>query len=152
MSDSKMKHYGLYMRTDQLAMLDVISQETEAPVSELIRRATDASLRRLDLWQPRTLVEEIEAHDRRRRGRRSGSGRGTDHGRQAHSGGSPGLTYFQRVTGKGDMLKTCKSFWNLCKHGCGLHALTYAYTGLEMLKGSHVDHGDLWNVGVPAVE
>jgi hypothetical protein len=50
------------------------------------------------------------------------------------------------------MLKTCKSLWNLHKHGCGLHALTYAYTGLEMLKGSHVDHGDLWNVGVPAVE
>jgi hypothetical protein len=59
-----MKHYGLYMRADQLAVLNAISEANGVPVSEFIRRAVDtwiggtASAR-----QPSTLAEEIEAHD-----------------------------------------------------------------------------------------
>jgi hypothetical protein len=62
-SSSRMKHYGLYMRTDQLERLKTVSQITGAPVSTIIRRAIDASLRKPTVRRPATLAEEMAAQD-----------------------------------------------------------------------------------------
>jgi hypothetical protein len=54
---------GLLMRVDQMERQKTKSQITGTSVSELIRRAVDAWLRRPDMPQPTTLAEEIEAQD-----------------------------------------------------------------------------------------